>query len=315
LEENIVNRPIFAGYKALWLLQQEEPDWLITLTTDVWQKWAPTILAYPVSVSAKKQTHQELVKRAYGHAPTQIIETLETLINKENKESNDQIFILREIECCWDDHLASALLKKLQDKQLQPQALGCLLCTLLEHNVEEAKAFASTLILSQSASDKEQRFKAVIAARALLTHANDVGWSIVWPVIQEDKAFGQEVIAAAYDFRTRDIQITRMTEDQLADFYIWLSRQYPHTEDPKPEGVHSVSARESIADFRDSALRYLKDLGTLAVEAIQKIARELPQLDWLKWTLLEAREIARRKTWVPPKPRDILEAQKISRED
>jgi hypothetical protein len=311
LEGNIVNHPTFAGYKALWLLQQEEPDWLITLTTDVWQKWAPTILAYPVSGSAKKQTYQGLVKRAYGHAPTQIIETLEALIDKENKESHGQISILREIECCWDDHLASALLKKLQGEQLKPNAFGCILCSLLDHNVEEAKILASTLVLSQSSSDQGQRFKAIIAARVLLTHANDAGWSIVWPVIQGDKAFGQEVIAAAYDFRTRDIQITRMTEDQLADFYVWLSQQYPHMEDPKREGAHDVSARESIADFRDSVLRYLKDLGTLAAcEAIEKIARELPQLDWLKWTLLEARNIARQKTWVPPKPRDILEIAK-----
>ena len=283
----------------------------MTLTTDVWQKWAPTILAYPVSGSAKKQTHQELVKRAYGHASTQIIETLEALIDKENKESHGQIFILQEIECCWDDHLASALLKKLQGEQLKPKALGCLLCTLLDHNVEEAKDFASALILSRSSSDQEQKLKAVIAAKALLTHANDAGWSIMWPVIREDKAFGQEVIAAEYDFRVREVQIARMNEDQLADFYVWLSQQYPHMEDPKPEGVHDVSARESIADFRDSVLRHLKDRGTLAAcEAIEKIARELPQLNWLQWTLLEAQNITRQKTWLPPKPRDILEIAK-----
>jgi len=92
------------------------------------------------------------------------------------------------------------------------------------------------------------------------------------------------------------------------DFYVWLFRQYPQTEDSKPEGIiHAVSARESIADFSDSVLRQLKDRGTLAAcEAIQKIAQALPQLNWLKWTLLKAQHITRQRTWVPPKPSDIL---------
>ncbi|MGE0821978.1 MAG: NACHT domain-containing NTPase [Candidatus Binatia bacterium] len=308
LEGNTVNLPTFAGYKALLLLQQEEPKWFTTLTPVVWQKWAPTILAYSVfSDSAEKQNHQELVKMAYDHAPTQIIETLMVLVDKEN-EKHGFIFITRKIEGCLDDRLASALTVKLQDEKLHPKALGCLLCVLLDHNVEDAKAFVSAFISSRSSSDEKQRSKVIIAASALLTHANDAGWSIVWPVLQEDDAFGREVITAAvYDFREKDIQITRMTENQLADFYIWLSQQYPHTEDPQPEGAHEVSARESIADFRDSVLRDIKDRGTLAAcSAIEKISRELPHLDWLKWILLEARNTARQKTWLPPQPSDVL---------
>jgi len=34
--------------------------------------------------------------------------------------------------------------------------------------------------------------------------------------------------------------------------------------------------------------------------------RELPELDWLKWVLLEAQDITRRRTWVPPQPDEIL---------
>jgi hypothetical protein len=103
------------------------------------------------------------------------------------------------------------------------------------------------------------------------------------------------------------MKIVQMREDQLADFYIWLVCQYPHAEDPRYEGVHSVGPRESIADFRDTLLRYLKERGTpQACEAIRQIARELPELDWLKWTLLEAQSITRRQTWLPPRPKEIL---------
>ncbi|MBM4255791.1 MAG: hypothetical protein FJ147_07830 [Deltaproteobacteria bacterium] len=309
LESNSFHRPTFAGYKALRLLQQEEPDWLRTLTTEVWQKWAPTILAYPLSSGIEqKKIHRELLKHAYNHAPSQIIETLLALIDKENKEPQGQISILREVECCWDDRLTRAVLKKSQDEQLKPKALGYLLCSLLDHYVEEAKILAANLISSHTASDQGKKIKAIITASALLTHADDAGWSIVWPALQKDTEFGREVVATAvYDFREKVIPITQMAEDQLADFYVWLSRQYPHADDPQREDGGWVSARDEVSRFRDSVLLHLKDRGTLAAgQAIQTIARELPQLDWLKWTLLEAQHVTRQRTWIPPKPSDIL---------
>ena len=105
-----------------------------------------------------------------------------------------------------------------------------------------------------------------------------------------------------------------MTEDQLVEFYIWLSRQYPHADDPQREDGGGVSARDEISRFRDSVLLHLRDRGTLAVgEAIQKIARKLPHLDGLKWILLEAQHITRQRTWIPPKPSDILAIAKNQR--
>jgi hypothetical protein len=62
-----------------------------------------------------------------------------------------------------------------------------------------------------------------------------------------------------------------------------------------------------VGHFRDGILAYLKSRGTnKGCEAIQRIARELPELDWLSWTLAEARAFTRQRTWVPPKPKDII---------
>jgi len=66
-------------------------------------------------------------------------------------------------------------------------------------------------------------------------------------------------------------------------------------------------SRESISNWRDSILNNLKQRGTFeSCDAISRISSELPDLDWLKWTLFEAQNITRRNTWVPPQPRDIL---------
>jgi len=303
------HRPAFAGYRALRLLLREAPGFVSTIPDDVWKRWAPIILAYPTpSGIGDEEPHRELVKLAYQHSPDEIIQTLMMMIHKENEE-HDHIFITRKVEYCWDDRLADPLLSKAKDEKLKPECMGCLLGDLLDHQIDEAKAFAESLLPLPPPSSGEGRSRAIVAAHVLMTHAEDAGWSVVWPTIQEDAEFGHEVISAVShgaDRRAASIG-QRLTEDQLADLYVWLVRQYPHAEDPMVEGAHSVGPRESVAMWRDSILHHLKERGTdEACEAIRRIARELPELDWLKWTLLEAQNIARRRTWVPPRPGDVL---------
>ncbi|MBA1343657.1 MAG: hypothetical protein C5S52_08690 [ANME-2 cluster archaeon] len=284
-----------SGYRALLLLLRESPDFIPTIPTGVWKKWAPIILAY-------LKPHHELVKLAYEHAPDDIIRALLVMIDKQNEE-HDQIFITRKVECCWDDYLANALLKKAKDEKLKPGCMGSLLGDLLDHNVDEAKVFAESLVPLPPPSSEDARNRAIAAARALMTHAKDAGWSVVGPAIREDTEFGREVISVVA--HNAESIWERLTEAQLADLYLGLVRECPLAEEETKEG---------LTDYRDSIPCYLKERGTHpACEAIQRISHELPELDWLKWTLWEAQNNARRCTWVPPQPADILEMASDSR--
>ena len=305
LGTNTIHHPAFAGYRALRLLLQEAPDFIFTIPTDVWKRWAPIILAYPTSSGiGDENPHRELVKLAYGHVPDDTIRTLLVMINKQNKEG-DHIFITREVEYCWDDRLADTLLKKAKDEKLKPVCMGSLLGDLLDHNVGEAKVFAELLVPLPLHSSEDARNRAIAAARALMTHANDAGWSVVGPAIREDNEFGREVISAVA--HNAESIWERLTEAQLADLYVWLVRQYPPAEDPKHDGAYIVEPRDRVTNWRNSILNHLKERGThQACEAIQRIFHELPELDWLKWTLWEARNNTRRCTWVPPQPAEIL---------
>src|SRR6266540_2640832 len=99
------------------------------------------------------------------------------------------------------------------------------------------------------------------------------------------------------------VGLQALTEDELADLFIWLVREYPPSEDPDIDGIHSVAPRESVARWRDSLVEHLKARGTeRAIAAIQRLVRELPELPWLKWSLLTAQVIARRRTWIPSTP-------------
>lgn len=306
---NIIHRPAFAGYRALRLLLQEDPSWLSTISPEIWRKWAPVILAYPIpSGFGGEELCQELVKRAYEHAATEIIDCLIALIDKENEE-HGFVFITSKIGGCWDTRLADALLEKLKDEKLKPQALSRLLSDLLGHKVDEARIFASALVSSPLPPEEERRAKVVAAACTLMTRTEDAGWSVLWPVMQRDSEFGKAVTSAvAYETGLGSMRVgQQLTTGQLADLYTWLVRQYPYAEDPKDEESHAISARESVAMWRDSLLQQLKGRGSSqACEAIQWIVNTFPELSWLKKVLLEAQTIALRPKWIPLKPEDIL---------
>lgn len=132
---------------------------------------------------------------------------------------------------------------------------------------------------------------------------------MVWPAMLHDPDFGREVITeVAHEEEGHLVSFgQKLSEEQLAELYIWLVRQFPYSEDPVHDDAHMVSPRDSVAEWRNSILSHLKNRGTFeSCEAIRKISCELPELDWIKWTLLEAKINARRHTWVPHRPDEII---------
>lgn len=302
------HRSALAGYRALLLLLQETPGFISLILPEIWKRWASIVVIYPLSSTLEKESlHQILLAETYRQAANEVIDCLMLLIDQQNKKNNSLDNIGR-LNGCWDPKLAQALLCKVRQRDLTPPILGQLLDCLLDHGVSEAQSFAESLV-TLGLANEEQRAEAIVAARILITHTPDAGWSVVWPVIQQDTQFGQtliESIAHRHDL-SPGILGQRLSEDQVADLYVWLNHQYPPAEDIRLGEAFCVGPRESIAMWRDDVLTYLKNRGTKqACAAIQNIMQDLPELDWLKWVLLEAQAITRRHTWNPPKPEHIL---------
>jgi hypothetical protein len=69
-----------------------------------------------------------------------------------------------------------------------------------------------------------------------------------------------------------------------------------------------VGEREAVAYFRDGIVRALENIGTVkSCKAIEQITSELPELDWLKSVLVEAKKNTIRKMWQPPTPEQLLD--------
>ena len=278
----------------------------------MWEKWIPTILDYPVTMgTGEEEPHLDLVAAAYGCCPDEVIRTTLLLIDQENEE-HSCIFVIRKLERCWDHRLAHALLEKAKDTNLKPQCMGTLLGDLLAYGLYEAKEFAESLIAPLPKGGKDAKLRAIVAARTLVFHADDAGWSTVWPATQRDAEFaGTLVDSIANDAHHSGRPQKCLSERQVADLYIWLVQQYPHSKyhlRSNREGLTSIGRVENIAFWRDDLLKELQGRGTVeACRQIERIAAKFPELDFLKWTLYQARSETRRRTWMAPEPQHVLD--------
>jgi len=149
----------------------------------------------------------------------------------------------------------------------------------------------------------------IVSASTLLSYSQDAGWLLLWDLFQRDVTFGQAVVEDAV--RSNDVfgNIgSALSETQLADFFVWLTQQYPFDEDPKHSGGYSLGVRDYIARLKSTVLQYLQERGTLqAVLEIQRIKNTFSELTWLNSVLLATQAKTRSQTWNRPSPKDILE--------
>jgi len=242
----------------------------------------------------------------------ELIQVLDILIDKDNTELNN-ILVINRIADCWDANLATYLMEKLKEGKLKPKCMADLLEILLDHGDDNASDFAKSLIGLPLPTDEDERLRTIFSATALLLYISDSDWKFLWPIMQQDEKFGREIVerVAQKDYRSSSIG-QQLNEEHLAFLYVWLQHQYPSAEDPIHDGdAYFVGPRDNIVNLRNSIINQLKNRGTYdACEAIKWISKELPDEDWLKWTLYETEIIFRQKTYKPPSPDTIIKLAK-----
>jgi predicted NACHT family NTPase len=306
---NTLYRPAFSGYRALWLLRALDRSFTNSLSSEVWRKWAPIVFHYPIYNGSGDEVygaHRQFIGSVYRAVPDEIIQLLLAEIDRFGAPNSNVDF--EKLQECWDERLLTALRQKLADTDLNPQMFSRILTALVEHRDGETVSYAHQLLNLPIPNGEAEQERAMVAATSLLLYGEDAGWESVWPAISTNSEFGRRVIESVLSPYRRQI-IAQLPEAKIGDFYVWLSRQYPHSDDPQfPAGVaHFVGTREEIAQLRDSLLSHLKERGTReSVQTIDKIAEELPHLKWLKWTLLEAKKSMRRHSWKPLSPSEII---------
>lgn len=295
---------VLSGYSALALLLNLKPAVIDSLTSDQIGKWCPIILTFPFSGDESyRAVKDELLKIAYRKSQLAVLDVATISIEKE-VEKGERIGTATELNGIWDERISNLLLRYAKRSELKPKSMSSLLSVLFSHDNLEAQLFASSLVPTPPPVRDPERAQAVAAAQTLMLDTKDVGWSIVWPAMQADEDFGKQVIlGVCSDYESIG---SRLNEDQLADLYVWLTHYFEVPEHKSGE-AHWVGPLEYIDLWRNAIVQLLTHRGSFrACEAIKRLQRELPQLDWLKWVYVDAQAQARRATWVPAQPQDII---------
>lgn len=309
IKTNSISYDEVIAFRTLLLLLKKSTEFMVTLMDNIWGKWLPIILCFPNWDQYSKINHK-IVKLLYKYLPKKFTEALSFLM--ENKIHNDRyIWILRNLDECWDENLATFWESEAILKDLETDAMAKLLENLLKVQSIKARKEAEHLLSLPIPSEGDGRKRALSAAILLMVYTHDAGWSALWPIFQEDINFGKEVIKSiATDPDRGSKHIANcLSDDQLTDLYIWMETQFPHADDPR--NTVSFGERPLIGALRDSILNTIKDRGTYqACEGIRKIMKAFPKLDWLERHLYEAQNITRKQTWNPLAVKDILEITK-----
>ena len=288
-----------AGCKALHLLMHTDQALINELSADCWKKWAAAVVVYP-NEGNQDVAYLSLVQLAYKHAPAETISALEGMLDRAKQ--NQQLIGLDRFANCWDEQLNTLIINQLIDQPEYSKYHESLLENLIERREANAMEFALNLTrqppaqINGDSSLEHQKVK--IAARILLENADSTIWPSVWQIIEGDRELGCEIFESISPIWLRDPKFV-LTETQLADFYLWLTKQYPDIEN---------QSADHVADLRRRILDMLKKRGTpLACQEILRLSEGLPELPWLKQVHLDARSVMLRTTWQPYEPSAVLE--------
>lgn len=302
-----ITHSAIAGYRALRLLLDEQSASLERLTPPTWRRWVGTIVGFPTSgETGDSEAQTQLLARAYAHAPDEVVARIELLIEAEARR-DQHLFILGRVAALPGDDIDTMVAREAENTSLPEEPRAQLVRFLFDRGSKRGQEIAER-VLDPIPSPEDDTRQLAIRCAALLLHT-PTGFARVWPLISSDREFGRSVIASiAADEDRRDGRARRLlTEEQLADLFEWIAREFPYSEDRAFTGAHFVGEREMVERWRDSLLRQLQNRGTqTACRALERIERTFPELTWMKGIRARAEQNSRRQSWVPPLPGALI---------
>jgi len=190
-----------------------------------------------------------------------------------------------------DDALGFALLGRIKQDKLKPRCFDQLLTALLEKRVPGALEFALSKIPRKVPTAVKRRESVLYAARLVIIHG-ERATGRAFGTHQYGHKLGRnfvEGLASDYNHAPAGVLKT-LIETDIGAFWEWMLAKYPIVEDPNRSHGGFVTTRWAVANFRDSIISYLADIGTTAgcVE-LQRLIVKYPQLTWLRRLLLRGR--------------------------
>ena len=294
--------------KAFIVLKDLLPDKFQNLSKEVWAHWTPVFFG-PFGLGDKKVVINEFIKIAYRNIPERFLDLVRDILHYQISKSQN-VSVLDKIENIWDEAIANVIFEILEEAKTDFKCWGILLKALIFHGHKGSILLAEAELSSPISRVYPQRRLTIIAAQNLILYSSDAAWPKIWPLFQSDKDFVRELLLESAYYLDHEVGTLckKLNENEIADLYIWLVREFPYSEDRRKGGSYTPSSDDMNRELRDRLLRILEGMGTVnSLIAIEGIVNILVEYDWLKATLVEAKRNTLRNTWNPLIPKDLSE--------
>jgi len=295
--------PALAGYRALCYLQNHDPRALDGLSDETLSGWIPAVLSFVGGgESGEEEPREALLAQIAERCSGPLTQCAKVAVRLEATHGEGHLFVLYRLRSALKGPLGGELLALWCEEEMRARPASELLKALLDAGVPGALE-AGLQKVNTELIEADSDYASAVGAM-LLRSGGGEAWGL-WPLLCEHAEWGQSVfesIAMSFegDFRGD------LDEPKLAELFIWLSERFPISEDPSFRGFRTLGPRDRIAGYRDKILTILVERGTdaalVALEQIEEVTgQEFP------YARIRAEENRRLKSWVPPRPRDVLE--------
>jgi hypothetical protein len=306
IDSGAINISVALGYHAFLLLSREDPPTFNGLSADIWSKWILVLLAYP-SFGTPNKDEDAITAGAYRNAPEPFLKAAVAL-TLDAAHRAQPAFVLTKIRTCWDERTTAALEPLLTSAEVDGQAFRELLIQLIVHDSLKARKLAKSLLSPDLSGIEQTSERALHAAFVLAVCTPDAGWDAIWPAMQRNPEWGEQLVRLLSDTYESPGNIAgKLTTVHAAEFFAWMEGRFPHTGDPEISRDGKISTTQAIAHFRDGVLSELISRGTSqACEQIEKLISRFPTRSQLPLNLVHAQTLMRQNTWTPPTPDSLL---------
>ena len=315
-ETSSVSSIELSGYLAIFLLRKANPSALDEVSANWWKRWSKVVVWYPNTLSLNdvrgdyhrktRALQKDILQTLYQYAPSATLDNFIDLIVAEDKRSSIIGQTLDKLECLWNPASETMLLGLLQASSLSPKGQRSLLDFLQTKDSADALRVAEARIASGYSNQNEKDLVVEFSA-SLMIGQSDFDLPLVWQLFQNDDDIGRAIVetVAKEDWHAEKF-VSKLNAPELVDLFIWVEERYPTSEDPQVDGVHAVTPREQIGNWRNSIISELQKKDSWeALHGIRLILFRFPNLERLQHLWVHLEKAIEGKEWQSPSPIEI----------
>jgi hypothetical protein len=315
---------IFVSYlPALWLVLEQDPGWVGSLSDQWWGRWAPYMLEqlHPGLTDESRTPKLDMAELIHARASSAVRTYLMELGGRTCAESQGLYTSLLGLFIgIKDPELDRRICATIRVRRIPPDRVAEAARFVLKRRPRDG--VPACLASLRPDDPAEPKALGVQMAGALLVHAPKKTWRAVEPYLRHDTARARHVLGhAAHAERFR---VGRKEAKSWAfEFPVSHQRElmeiliaaFPYEDDPVRDGAYFSGPDDAGRELRRLVLGALEDAGTRAsIEELQTLERRFGgRYAWLRRPRSRAERAFLAKNWNPMEPTTTAEVLSAGR--